>query len=129
MLDFSGSHILILLVVALVVIGPKDLPKFLRMVGQSVGKMRRLAEQFRTSFDEMARQSELDELRQEIAALRGDRLPEHIAKEPPDPFAGDEPPLAADAHITEPYLPEGATPPEPLAAPAAEPSAPDAKQP
>jgi sec-independent protein translocase protein TatB len=73
MLDFSWSHILIILVVALVVVGPKDLPKLMRIVGRWLAKARTLADQFRKSFDEMARQSELDELRQEIDALRAQR--------------------------------------------------------
>ena len=49
--------------VALVVVGPKDLPMLLRKVGQFVGKIRGMAAEFRASFDELARQSELDELR------------------------------------------------------------------
>src|SRR6202012_2231761 len=67
---FSWSHILILLAVALVVVGPKDLPKLMHMVGKWVGKARGLANEFKKSFDEMARQSELDELRKEIEALK-----------------------------------------------------------
>jgi sec-independent protein translocase protein TatB len=71
--DLSWSHILILLVVTLVVVGPKDLPKMMRMVGRWTGKARAMANQLRKSFDEMARQSELDELRAEIQALRQQR--------------------------------------------------------
>ncbi len=67
---FSWSHILILLTVALVVVGPKDLPKMLHMVGKWAGKARGLANEFKKSFDDMARQSELDELRKEIETLR-----------------------------------------------------------
>ncbi|MEI9997193.1 MAG: Sec-independent protein translocase protein TatB [Rhizomicrobium sp.] len=71
MLDFfSWSHILVLLIVALVVVGPKDLPRLMRIVGQWTGKARAMADQFRRSFDDMARQSELDELRKEIESLR-----------------------------------------------------------
>jgi sec-independent protein translocase protein TatB len=68
--DLSGSHIFIVLVAALIFIGPKDLPKFLHKVGKVVGKMRGMANEFRASFDEMARQSELDELRKEVEAMR-----------------------------------------------------------
>ncbi len=67
---FSTSHILILLAVALVVVGPKDLPKLMHLVGKWVGKARGLASEFKKSFDDMARQSELDELRKEIETLR-----------------------------------------------------------
>jgi sec-independent protein translocase protein TatB len=57
-------------VIALVVVGPKDLPILMRKVGQFIGKMRAMAAEFRASFDEMARQSELDELRKEVEAMR-----------------------------------------------------------
>ena len=67
---FSGSHILILLAVLLVVVGPKDLPRFMRMVGQWVGKARAMANEFKKSFDDMARQEELDKLREELDKLR-----------------------------------------------------------
>src|ERR1700761_3604256 len=67
---FAPSHIIILLAVALVVVGPKDLPKLMHMVGKWVGKARGLANEFKKSFDEMARQSELDELRKEIESLK-----------------------------------------------------------
>ena len=67
---FSWSHILILLTVALVVVGPKDLPKLMHMAGKWAGKARGLANEFKKSFDDMARQSELDELRKEVENLR-----------------------------------------------------------
>lgn len=55
---------------ALMIIGPKDLPVMLRKLGQFIGRMRGMAAEFRASFDELARQSELDELRKEVEALR-----------------------------------------------------------
>jgi len=73
MMDLSWSHILLLLIVALVVVGPKDLPRLMRTAGRWVAKARAMADQFRKSFDEMARQSELDELRTELEALRHER--------------------------------------------------------
>lgn len=71
--DLSWSHMLLVLVVALVVVGPKDLPKLMRTIGRWAGKARAMADQFRKSFDEMARQSELDELRKELDDLRNMR--------------------------------------------------------
>jgi sec-independent protein translocase protein TatB len=68
--DLSGTHIFIVLVVALIVVGPKDLPRLLHRIGKVVGKMRGMANEFRASFDEMARQSELDDLRKEVEAMR-----------------------------------------------------------
>lgn len=73
MIDLSWSHIFLLVVVALVVVGPKDLPKLMRTVGRWVGKARSMADQFRKSFDEMTREAELDELRRELDALRTQR--------------------------------------------------------
>jgi sec-independent protein translocase protein TatB len=98
MFDLSWSHILIVLIVALVVVGPKDLPRLMRIVGRWVGRARAMADQFRKSFDEMARQSELDELRQEIEALRSQRPLADIQNTlhqsilPPDPMPAIEPP-------------------------------------
>jgi|KBSSwiStaDraftv2_1062776.scaffolds.fasta_scaffold00177_36 sec-independent protein translocase protein TatB len=61
-------------VIALIVVGPKDLPVLMRKLGQAIGRLRALAAEFRASFDEMARQSELDELRKEVQAMRQAQL-------------------------------------------------------
>ena len=67
---FSWQHLSIMLVVALVVVGPKDLPRLMNMAGKWAGKARAMATEFRRSFDEMARESELAELRKEIEDLK-----------------------------------------------------------
>jgi sec-independent protein translocase protein TatB len=66
----GGLEILVIGLLALIVVGPKDLPLLMRKVGRALGKARAMANEFRSSFDEMARQSELDELRKEVEALR-----------------------------------------------------------
>jgi sec-independent protein translocase protein TatB len=71
----GGSEIVVIAVIALLVVGPKDLPKMLRQLGRFVGKMRAMADDFRSSFEDMARQSELDDLRKEVEALRTNRIP------------------------------------------------------
>ena len=68
--EIGGLEWLVIAVVALVVIGPKDLPVMMRRLGQYMAKLRGMANEFRASFDEMARQSELDELRKEVEAMR-----------------------------------------------------------
>jgi sec-independent protein translocase protein TatB len=68
--DIGGTELLVIAAVALIVVGPKDLPVLLRKLGQFVAKIRGMANEFRASFDEMARQSELDELRREVQAMR-----------------------------------------------------------
>ena len=72
--DVGLGEYLVIGIVALIVVGPKDLPVLLRKLGQWVAKMRNMASEFRASFDEMARQSELDELRKEVEAMRTGQL-------------------------------------------------------
>ena len=72
MFDIAWSELFVILVVALVVVGPKDLPKLMRTAGQWAGRARAMADQFRRSFDDMARQSELDELRAQVNKLQAD---------------------------------------------------------
>ncbi|HYC98617.1 Sec-independent protein translocase protein TatB [Brevundimonas sp.] len=66
----GGLEILVIGIAALLVVGPKDLPLLMRKLGKAMAKARAMANEFRSSFDEMARQSELDELRKEVEALR-----------------------------------------------------------
>jgi sec-independent protein translocase protein TatB len=66
MFDFAWSEIVVIAVVALVVIGPKDLPKVLRTVGIWVGKARGIAREFQGSLDQMIREAELDDVRKEV---------------------------------------------------------------
>jgi sec-independent protein translocase protein TatB len=71
--DFS--ELLIVCVVALVVLGPRDLPKLARTLAGYLRQARGLAREFQKSFDEMGRSLELDELRREVDALkRGDPI-------------------------------------------------------
>ena len=64
------SELLVLGNLALLVLGPKDLPLLLRKLGRWMAQMRGMAQEFRTGFDELARQAELDELKKEVEALR-----------------------------------------------------------
>jgi len=62
MFDVAPTELLLVIVVALVVIGPKDLPKAMRFVGKWVGKARAMARHFRSGLDTMMREAELEEL-------------------------------------------------------------------
>ncbi len=64
------NEIIILGILALVVVGPKDLPLLFRKLGRWTAKLRGMAQEFRTGFDDLARQAELDELKKEVDALR-----------------------------------------------------------
>lgn len=85
MFDVAPTELLLVAIVALVVIGPKDLPRVLRVLGQWVGKARRVASQFRSGFDEMIRESELAEMEKKWAEENARIMAEHPAIVPPEP--------------------------------------------
>ena len=72
MFDITSSKLLILGVVALIVIGPKDLPALLRTIGKYVGIIKRQAAEFRAQFEEAMRESELDQLKSQVETLGSD---------------------------------------------------------
>ena len=76
--DLGWSEILLVGVVALVFIGPKDLPKALRVAGFWVRKARNLSREFQSSIDQMIRESELDEMRQDLEKSQRIRPPAGI---------------------------------------------------
>jgi sec-independent protein translocase protein TatB len=90
MFDIASSEFLLVMLIALVVIGPKDLPKVLRVVGKWVGKARGVAAQFRSGFDEMVRQSELEEMEQKWKAENERIMREHPTPNVRDDVIGDD---------------------------------------
>jgi sec-independent protein translocase protein TatB len=66
MFDVSWTEIMVIGVVALLVVGPKELPSLLRTIGRYVGNIKRQAAEFRAQFDEAMRESELEQLRREV---------------------------------------------------------------
>jgi sec-independent protein translocase protein TatB len=78
------SEIVVLALIALIVVGPKDLPLMLRKLGQWTRKLQAMANEFRQGFDELARQAELDELRKEVDALRRGGPISDLAREASD---------------------------------------------
>ena len=70
MFDMGWSELLLVAVLAIVFVGPKDLPKVMRTVGQYVAKMRAMVREFQNSFEDLARESELEELRKQVAEMR-----------------------------------------------------------
>jgi sec-independent protein translocase protein TatB len=66
MFDIGWSEIAIIATVAIIVIGPKDLPKVLRTVGQWIGKAKAMAREFQSSIDDVIRETELDEVTKQI---------------------------------------------------------------
>ncbi len=70
--QFGFTELLFLTIIALAILGPKDLSLMMRKIGQFVAKGRSMANEFRAAFDDIARQAELDELRSEIESLKRD---------------------------------------------------------
>ncbi len=70
MFDIGWSELLIIAVVAIIVVGPRDLPRMLRTVGQTVGKVRRMAGDFRSQFDDALKEADLDDLKKDVDSLR-----------------------------------------------------------
>lgn len=77
----GGLEYVVIAMLALVVIGPKDLPMLMRKAGAAINRLRGMAAEFRASFDEMARQSELDELRKQVEELRSGQLAQPLMDE------------------------------------------------
>ena len=99
MFDVASSEVVVLGIVALLVIPPKDLPKAMRVAGHWIGKVRGVANQFRSGFDTMIRESELQEMEKKWAAENERIMREH----PPEPvhmlpMTGPPVEPSADAH-------------------------------
>lgn len=70
MFDLAWSELAIIGVIALVVVGPKDLPKLMRSAGKAAAQARRMADEFRGQMSEALRDSELDDLRKSVDEIR-----------------------------------------------------------
>src|SRR5256885_2522262 len=69
MFDISWSELLVIAVVAIVVIGPKDLPRVLRSLGRWTGQVKRMARDFQNQFNEALREAELDTIKKDVEDL------------------------------------------------------------
>src|SRR5690242_15114226 len=69
MFDMSWGELMVIGGVALIVIGPKELPKALRTLGQVTTKVRRMASEFQAQFNEAMREAELDDVRKQVEGL------------------------------------------------------------
>jgi sec-independent protein translocase protein TatB len=95
MFDLTSSKLLILAIVALIVVGPKDLPALLRTVGKYMGIIRRHAADFRAQLDEAIREAELDHLKKEFDTL-GREMQASIEEGAKPPRDAEAPRLGVD---------------------------------
>ncbi len=68
--QFGFFELMLIAIVALIVVGPKDLPKLMRSAGRMVAKARAMAGEFTAAFDQMAREADMEDLRKEIDDLK-----------------------------------------------------------
>lgn len=80
MFDIGWQEFILIALVAVVVVGPKDLPRVIRTVGQWVRKARSLASEFQGSLEEMAREAELDDVRKQLQQVSKDGVGASIEK-------------------------------------------------
>jgi sec-independent protein translocase protein TatB len=119
MFDLSWTELLVIAVVAIVVVGPKDLPQALRAMGRWAGKAKRMARDFQNQFNEALREAELDtvkkdiesvgkidpmaDMRKEVREIEAGLKPGRVAKKRAKPAADPEmTELASDKGTTEP---------------------------
>lgn len=109
MFDIGASELLLIVIVAVVVIGPKDLPLAMRTAGRWMAKVRRVSGQFRAGIDAMVREAEIEEREREWQARNAAIMKAH-------PGAGDmhEPDAAsAEAGVSSAAGGEPHSPPPP----------------
>jgi sec-independent protein translocase protein TatB len=147
MFDIGWSELLLIAVVALVVIGPKELPGALRTLGQWMTKMRRMASEFQNQFQDAIREAELAELKKEVDEMAAKASsytqynPLEDVRKDIEKAAGDFPPFdpltesgstapASTPAVSEPAAAAEIAPPaEPVPPPATAPAADEAVAP
>jgi sec-independent protein translocase protein TatB len=107
MFDIGASELLLIVIVAIVVIGPKDLPRAMRLAGQWIAKIRRVSGHFRSGIETMIREAELAEMEQKWREQNEAIMKEH----PSEPLAVPE--VSAEAVLPSPSPVDS----EPLAEP------------
>ena len=134
MFDIAWSEMVLIGAVALVVIGPKDLPKALRTVGQTIGRVRRMASEFQGQFNDAMREAELADLKKQVEDVGGsvssalnsdfkpiDSIKEFEASKPDTPKPDEAALKEAEAKLASIPLPEP-LPPVQIAAEAPKPA-------
>jgi sec-independent protein translocase protein TatB len=124
MFDIGWSELVVIAVVALIAIGPKELPGVLRMVGQWMGKARKMAAEFQGQFNEAMREAEMadlkktfDEVKEAATGLASDNIMTSLQKDVGDALKIDdinkpaiEPPATSSDAPVMPTTPEPPTP-------------------
>jgi sec-independent protein translocase protein TatB len=113
MFDIGWSELLLIGIVALIAIGPKELPGALRTLGQWMGKVRRMASEFQSQFHEAMREAELADLKKEVDEM-ATKAQSYAHFDPIDDIRKDienaaSPPPALDTPLTDTPAPQPTT--------------------
>ena len=81
MFDLGWQEFMLIALIALIVVGPKDLPRVIRAVSQGIRRVRGLAREFHSSLEEVAREAELDDIRKQARDLANEGLDESLRKD------------------------------------------------
>ena len=117
MFDVGAPELLLIVIVAILVIGPKDMPMALRTAGRWIGKMRRMSNHFRSGVETMIREAEMEEMEKKWQEQNRKVMEQHPAQETPPQItaanaAGEDfvPPLPVGPYMgpedDDPVLPE-----------------------
>ena len=121
MFDIGWQELFIIGVLAIIVVGPKELPQALRTVMRVVRKARSMAREFQSGIDDMVREAELDDIKKEIQTVKAGELPaqiertidpngeitrEMVALESPDTLVGESGTRDSDTTLAEDMLDE-----------------------
>ena len=103
MFDIGPTELLLIVVVAVIVIGPKDLPLALRTAGRWIGKIRRVSGHFRAGVETMIREAELEEMEKTWREQNARIMAEHPEGGPVEmePTGAYPPPASAEAELLE----------------------------
>jgi sec-independent protein translocase protein TatB len=128
MFDIAWSELLLVAIVAILVVGPKELPGMLRALGRMLGKLRSTADDFRKQFDEAVREAGAEDLQREVRALRKNnplnQIKDSIEEVGRNPLAADKKaPAARSDDDDEDDMDDGELPPPPPLPPKNAPSA------
>lgn len=113
MFEVAWSELLIVIIVAILVVGPKELPGLLRSAGRMIGKLRRQADEFRKHFDDAVREAGAEDLQREMQALR-QHNPLTQIRDTIEQAARDIDPQAPSAPVADPFNDDDLPPPPPL---------------
>ena len=117
MFDIGAAELLVIIIVAVVVIGPKDLPLAMRVAGRWIGKVRRISAQFRSGIDTMVREAELEDMEKKWKAQNEEIMRRSAALTEAEARTADDAPVMTGPPAVDATAPDAAPDAAPATAP------------